>query len=319
MIESRRLNGSGENIEPLRGETMMRGPSNGEFKEVIQLGDERVPAYFRRKAVVIRIVGAVMLIAASPIILLLVVFVRLSSAGPGLYRQERTGKNGVGFRMYKLRTMYQDAETVSGPVWCQPSDSRITPLGKVLRLLHLDELPQLINVVRGEMDLIGPRPERPEFVVKLTREVPDYEARLQILPGVTGLAQINLPPDTNTESVRKKLVLDCAYIREAGFLLDARILVCTFFRMIGIRHGLAAKWLGVRRVVTLTAQKKAACDAEPSMWSHPHSRPVAAAVKNLNGVCLTLVTPGVESGNEHYNIDSDATNSHTAHSLRRPR
>src|SRR4051794_9739492 len=169
--------------------------------------DGTPPAYFRRKAWPTRIVGALLFVVASPLILLLTVLVRLTSAGPGLYRQARSGRNGVPFWVYKIRTMYQDAESVSGPCWCTPGDSRITPLGRVLRFLHLDELPQLINVVRGEMDLIGPRPERPEIVARLVREIPNYEARLQILPGVTGLAQINLPPDATTDCVRKKLVL----------------------------------------------------------------------------------------------------------------
>jgi hypothetical protein len=158
--------------------------------------------------------------------------------------------------MFKIRTMYRDAESVSGPVWCKPRDSRITPLGKLLRVLHLDELPQLINVARGEMDLIGPRPERPIFVAKLQQAIPNYTARLQVLPGVTGLAQINLPPDETMECVRKKLVLDCAYIREASFFLDLRILACTFLRMFAVRHGHAAKWMGVQRAVHLPAEKE---------------------------------------------------------------
>jgi lipopolysaccharide/colanic/teichoic acid biosynthesis glycosyltransferase len=204
-------------------------------------------SYFGRKSWPTRVLGSLMLIVASPLIFLLVILVRSTSAGPGLYRQARTGKNGVTFLMYKIRTMYQNAVTVSGPVWCQPGDSRITPIGKVLRLLHLDELPQLINVARGEMDLVGPRPERPVFVARLAREIPRYMERVRVLPGVTGLAQINLPPDQTLECVRKKLSLDCAYIREANMFLDLRILLCTMLRMIGIRHGHAARLLGLQR------------------------------------------------------------------------
>lgn len=212
-------------------------------------GHATVSAYFARKVWPTRLAGAVLLAIASPFILLMVIVVRLTSAGPGLFGQERSGRHGKEFRMYKIRTMYQDAESVSGPVWCIPGDSRITPVGKILRLLHLDELPQLINVARGEMDLIGPRPERPVFVARLARELPNYDARLQVLPGVTGLAQVNLPPDETVECVRRKLVLDCIYIGEASAGLDLRILLCTFLRMLGIRHGRAVHWLRLERPV----------------------------------------------------------------------
>jgi hypothetical protein len=124
----------------------------------------------------------------------------------------------------------------------------------VLRLLHLDELPQLINVARGEMDLIGPRPERPVFVARLARSIPNYCRRLEVLPGVTGLAQVNLPPDESLECVRRKLVLDCEYVRTAGLGLDLRILACTLLRMLGIRHGRAVRWLWLERAVHLPAE-----------------------------------------------------------------
>jgi lipopolysaccharide/colanic/teichoic acid biosynthesis glycosyltransferase len=186
---------------------------------------------------------------ASPVILLLVAIVRLTSPGPGLFRQERTGWRGEEFWMYKIRTMYADAEKVSGPVWSTPGDSRVTPVGRVLRLLHLDELPQLINVARGEMDLVGPRPERPVFVARLGREISDYYARLQVRPGVTGLAQVNLPPDETVDCVRRKLAMDCMYIRDASLWLDLRILLCTFLRMLGIRHGRAVRWLRLERPI----------------------------------------------------------------------
>ena len=208
-----------------------------------------VSAYFALKSWPIRILGAVLLLFAAPLIVTLVIVVRATSPGRGLYRQARIGRYGREFMMYKIRTMYENAEALSGPVWCRPGDSRITPVGKVLRLLHLDELPQLINVVRGEMDLVGPRPERPMFVARLAREIPGYRNRLHVLPGVTGLAQVNLPPDETSECVRRKLVLDCAYIHEATVGLDLRILLCTFLRMLGIRHGRAVRWLRLERSV----------------------------------------------------------------------
>jgi len=227
-----------------------------------------VPAYFDRKAWLVRIVGAVLLALASPIIVLLILVVRLTSSGPGLYRQVRTGRHRREFIMYKIRTMYDGAESVTGPVWCRPGDSRITPIGKVLRLLHLDELPQLINVTRGEMDLIGPRPERPAFVAHLIRSIPNYHVRLRVRPGVTGLAQVNLPPDETLDCVQRKLMLDCAYIREAGPGLDLRILLCTALRMIGIRHGRAVRWLRLERNIEC-----AHADNDPARKSVPHWLP----------------------------------------------
>ncbi|MEO2046805.1 MAG: sugar transferase [Pirellulales bacterium] len=203
------------------------------------------PAYFTSKALATRILGVLLLMPAAPIIMLLLAIVRCTSRGSGLFGQTRVGRWGQEFTMYKIRTMYLDAEKSTGPVWCQPADSRITCCGRVMRFLHLDELPQLINIVRGEMDLIGPRPERPQFVDKLVNEIPDYADRLTVLPGVTGLAQINLPPDMTTDCVRRKLVLDLEYIQTANWSLDIRILLCTALRMIGIRHGHAVSLLGL--------------------------------------------------------------------------
>ncbi len=206
-----------------------------------------VPAYFARKKLFVRILGLLLLVLHLPIILLVMLAVRLTSPGPALFRQKRTGKGGHEFTMYKIRTMYQDAERTSGPVWCGPADIRITRCGRMLRFLHLDELPQLFNIVRGEMDLIGPRPERPEFVEELIEEIRGFGERLVVLPGVTGLAQINLPSDETTDCVRKKLVLDLEYIQTASWGLDLRILLCTALRMIGVRHGRAVQWLRLNR------------------------------------------------------------------------
>ena len=208
-----------------------------------------VPGYFARKKLFVRILGLLLLVLFLPIILLVMLVVRLTSPGPALFRQIRTGKGGREFTMYKIRTMHQDAEQTSGPVWCQPTDIRITRCGQMLRFLHLDELPQLFNIVRGEMDLIGPRPERPEFVEELIEEIRCFTERLVVLPGVTGLAQINLPADVTTDCVRRKLVLDLEYIQTASWELDLRILLCTTLRMIGIRHGRAVQWLRLNRTV----------------------------------------------------------------------
>ena len=125
--------------------------------------------------------------------------------------------------------MIQDAEK-DGPKWAAAKDCRVTPIGRFLRRFHLDELPQLFNVLKGEMALVGPRPERPEFVKKLRGQIPEYMSRLRVLPGITGLAQLNLPPDTDLESVRRKLVLDLEYVGKSSVLLDISIIMCTSCR-----------------------------------------------------------------------------------------
>jgi lipopolysaccharide/colanic/teichoic acid biosynthesis glycosyltransferase len=200
-------------------------------------------AYFRWSWVVHRLVGAILLVPAVPAILLCLLVVYLTSRGAPLYRQQRVGKGGRLFTIYKIRTMRIDAEARTGPVWTTNSrDPRITPVGRFLRCTHLDELPQLFNVVAGEMALVGPRPERPEFAQALAEEIPGYLNRLLVLPGVTGLAQVHLPPDTNFDSVRRKLLLDLRYIAQASMLLDLRLIVATAAPLVGIR-GHWANWL----------------------------------------------------------------------------
>lgn len=257
-----------------------------------------VSTYFALKAGPTRFIGAILLLFAAPVIGLLVLIVRATSPGPGLYRQTRTGKDGKEFQMYKIRTMYQDAESLSGPTWCKPGDSRITPLGRILRLLHLDELPQLINIVRGEMDLIGPRPERPSFVELLAREIPGYRDRLHVLPGVTGLAQVNLPPDETLNCVRKKLVLDRDYIQTASMGLDIRILVCTSLRMLGIRHGRAVRMFRLERQVALLADSSA--KQPPKSHGREESGTSRKQQPVLSGVRLSR---GVNGNTNHGGLD----------------
>lgn len=197
-----------------------------------------------------RILALGLLALCLPIIALLVVIVRSTSKGPGLYKQVRVGKDGKIFVMYKVRSMVVDAEVGTGPVWTQDTkDPRITRIGSFLRKSHLDELPQLVNVVRGEMGLFGPRPERPELVHVLADNVPGYLNRLAVLPGITGLAQINLPPDTDVESVRRKLILDVEYIRKASFWLHIRMFVWTGLRLVAIPSSIATGLLGLSRDV----------------------------------------------------------------------
>jgi lipopolysaccharide/colanic/teichoic acid biosynthesis glycosyltransferase len=260
--------------------TMAIGPNGHGSTEspARQVGPETrlTPApYFRWKGVLDRVVAALLLLPGLPMIGGLLLLVRLTSRGPGIYRQVRVGKNGRLFRMYKIRTMRCDAEAKTGPVWTKARDPRITRIGRVLRKLHLDELPQLFNVLRGEMSLIGPRPERPEFVEVLAEQIPGYLDRLLVCPGVTGLAQVNFAPDTDLNSVRRKLVLDLQYIAGASPLLDMRLFVCTSGRMFKIS---LVRVLGLRRRVTLP-------EAAPRMieLGGQESPPLEASARSAGG------------------------------------
>jgi len=173
----------------------------------------------------------VMMVVAGPIIGMLALAVKFTSAGPAFYSQTLLGRNGRQYRMIKLRTMVHDAERGTGPVWAAKGDSRITPVGRILRDTHLDELPQLWNVLCGDMALIGPRPERPEIAAKITARLPEFADRLRVRPGVTGLAQMLLPADDPNDSeltgLRKKLTHDLYYIKNLNPLMDLRIAVST--------------------------------------------------------------------------------------------
>lgn len=173
------------------------------------------------------VLSLLLLVVCGPCIVVGAALVKLTSRGPAFYKQVRLGKDSRPFTVLKLRTMVENAEAATGPVWSTGNDSRITPLGSLLRKTHLDEFPQLLNVLAGHMSLVGPRPERPEFVAKLEWEIPHYLERLQVRPGITGLAQVKLPPDTDTESVRRKVVHDLYYVRYVGPWLDFRILCLT--------------------------------------------------------------------------------------------
>jgi lipopolysaccharide/colanic/teichoic acid biosynthesis glycosyltransferase len=170
---------------------------------------------------------------ALPVVALAALLVKLTSRGPAFYSQTRVGQDGRLFKIYKLRSMVHNCESLTGPRWSLPGDPRVTLVGRALRVSHLDELPQLLNVLRGEMSLIGPRPERPEFVPELERALPGYWQRLTVRPGVTGLAQVQLPPDSDVTSVRRKLAHDLFYIERLGPWLDLRILFCTAFYALG--------------------------------------------------------------------------------------
>jgi lipopolysaccharide/colanic/teichoic acid biosynthesis glycosyltransferase len=228
--------------------------------------------FFRLKQILDRLLAIVMLIPALPLICLLVIAIRLTSRGPGIFTQARVGQRGRIFTMYKLRSMRVDAEAGTGPVWANVArDPRVTLLGHWLRRLHLDELPQLLNVVRGEMSLVGPRPERPEFVAVLAEQVPGYLNRIMVQPGITGLAQVNLPPDTDLDSVKRKVVLDCEYIRTASLFLDLRIITGTLLRLFGMRGGSSARLLGLHRSIKLHAGASPAGGVGNTKPATPHT------------------------------------------------
>lgn len=221
-------------------------------------------SFFGFKPVIDRGIAILFLIPALPLIVVLVAIIRLTSRGPGVFKQTRVGRGGRIFTMYKLRSMRLDAEATTGPAWSTTgADPRVTKLGFWLRRLHLDELPQLLNVLQGEMSLIGPRPERPEFVHVLADQIPGYLDRLTVLPGITGLAQINLPPDTDLESVRRKLILDLDYVRTATIWLDLRIMLCTVLRMAWIKGPRVTRALGLERSVFLAPTKGDATEHQP--------------------------------------------------------
>jgi lipopolysaccharide/colanic/teichoic acid biosynthesis glycosyltransferase len=180
------------------------------------------------------VIGSLLAVLTAPILLVAMVLVRLTSKGPSIYTQTRLGRDNRSYTIYKIRTMYENCEAESGPKWATKGDSRVTPIGRILRSSHIDELPQFWNVLRGEMSLVGPRPERPAIAGELKLVIPRYGDRLQVRPGLTGLAQIQLPPDTSLADVRRKLACDLYYIRYADFWLDLRILVSTGTYVLGI-------------------------------------------------------------------------------------
>jgi exopolysaccharide biosynthesis polyprenyl glycosylphosphotransferase len=173
------------------------------------------------------LLGFIGLVVTLPIMALVTLLIKVSSPGPALFRQTRVGLGGTTFTLFKFRSMHQNAEARTGAVWATKDDPRITPLGRWLRRLRLDELPQLFNVIRGEMSVVGPRPERPEFVEMLQERIPYYAQRHCIKPGITGWAQINYKYGETVEDSLKKLEFDLYYIKNLALSLDAYIIFHT--------------------------------------------------------------------------------------------
>jgi exopolysaccharide biosynthesis polyprenyl glycosylphosphotransferase len=171
-------------------------------------------------------VSATVLLVGFPVWLFIALLIKLESPGPILYTQDRVGRDGKVFKILKFRSMKEGAEA-AGPQWANKKDVRVTRVGKILRKLHLDEVPQFWNVLKGEMSLVGPRPERPVFVEQLAKEIPLYHRRMNVRPGITGWAQVKHKYDENIEDVRKKVQYDLFYIENMSLRMDFKILLST--------------------------------------------------------------------------------------------
>jgi exopolysaccharide biosynthesis polyprenyl glycosylphosphotransferase len=200
---------------------------------LIEIMPQLMPAWEKSAKRLIDIVVSLLLLTVSlPLWFLIPVLIRVESKGSIFYIQDRVGKDGRVFRMLKFRSMYKDAEKHSGPVWSNRRDPRVTKVGRVIRKPHFDEIPQLINVLRGDMSLVGPRPERPYFVEQLSREIPIYYRRLKVRPGLTGWAQVKHKYDESVEDVRVKLRYDLFYIENMSLRMDMKILLTTIYTVL---------------------------------------------------------------------------------------
>ncbi len=227
----------------------------------------QTPWQIKTKRLTDVVFALIMLSAAAPVMIVIALLIKLDSAGPIFYTQLRIGSNrrksrrnydpsiledsyfkaghnkrrlayfGQPFKIFKFRSMRSDAEA-QGHQWCQEKDPRITRIGNLLRKSHLDELPQIFNILKGDMSLVGPRPERPEFIKELLHSIPDYEKRLMVKPGLTGLAQILHRSDITIQDVKKKVKYDLLYLKKGTILSDIRIIFGTAPLMFGaeVRH-----------------------------------------------------------------------------------
>jgi sugar transferase (PEP-CTERM system associated) len=206
-----------------RVSTMQLRPSQLIFSR--ELGPN--PARLKLQSIYSTILAAFGLVVAGPVMIVVAILVRLTSAGPALYSQKRVGRHGGIFTVYKFRSMRQDAEAKTGAVWAKKGDPRITPFGRFIRRTRLDELPQLFNVIKGDMSIVGPRPERPEFVATLSEQIPFFPHRHCVRPGITGWAQINHKYGDTLADTVTKLEYDLYYIKNLSPMLDFYIMLQT--------------------------------------------------------------------------------------------
>jgi exopolysaccharide biosynthesis polyprenyl glycosylphosphotransferase len=219
---------------------------NDEWLFLASLNNSRI--HIRRlKRLTDVLVSLIGMLLSAPLAGLAVLLVKLTSRGPALYQQERLGRDSVPFMLMKFRTMIADAESQTGPVWAAENDPRITLVGKWLRKTRIDEIPQLINVLRGEMSLVGPRPERAIFIQKLSEKIPFYAERLLVPPGITGWAQVMAPYAASVEDTRRKLQYDLYYIKHMSFFLDFFIFLKTVKTML---FGRERKKVSIAKPVT---------------------------------------------------------------------
>ena len=178
------------------------------------------------------IFSIIVIILILPISFMAMIIINCTSSGGIFYRQIRMGKNGEHFKVYKFRSMYENSEINTGPIWSYKGDERVTSIGKIMRKFHFDEIPQFINVIKGQMSIVGPRPERPEIVKELIQKIPYYTHRMKVKPGITGWAQIRGVYDSSIKDVYIKLKNDFFYIENISLFLDIKILLLTFWRII---------------------------------------------------------------------------------------
>lgn len=212
-------------LERQRGCVLLEGLGAGDL--IFADGYTQAVRGGRMKRAMDVFVAACLILLAAPLMLLVALAIMIESGAPVVYVQERVGQDGRVFRLYKFRSMRHDAEANGEAVWAQQGDRRVTRLGRFLRQTRLDELPQLFNVLIGDMSLVGPRPERPAFVANLEREIPFYALRHRVKPGITGWAQICFPYGASTADAREKLQYDLYYLKNYSLLLDLMILCQT--------------------------------------------------------------------------------------------
>jgi exopolysaccharide biosynthesis polyprenyl glycosylphosphotransferase len=197
---------------------------------LIDIMPELMPEWEKRlKRLLDILISLLILIVSLPVILIFSIAIKIDSNGTVFFKQERIGMNNKIFKIIKFRSMYKDAEKHTGPVWSQKNDPRVTRVGRILRRLRIDEIPQMYNVLKGEMSLVGPRPERPFFVEKLSTEIPYYKRRLKVRPGITGWAQVKHKYDESIEDVKIKLRYDLFYIENMSLRMDIKIMIRTMF------------------------------------------------------------------------------------------
>lgn len=222
-----------------------------------------VPSWYETgKDIADAVIAGAILFLTAPVIGLAALLVKLTSSGPAFYTQTRVGRYGKLYTIYKLRSMHHNCERHSGARWSTSGDPRVTRVGRFLRRTHIDELPQLWNVIKGEMSLVGPRPERPEFLPQLEQVIPHYRCRLLVRPGLTGLAQVQLPPDSDLDSVRRKLAYDLHYVKCHSPMMDLSLLVATVMYLLRLPASTMRAVLGlpggelIERAYELTATRR---------------------------------------------------------------